>query len=309
MTARYELMERKRAAFPVVMMARLLEVARSGFYKWLKTRRAVGPGRPMVKGVRARRRAWLAKLVLQAHRAAKGRYGARRIHAVLLRLGEEVSLGLVGKIMRELGLKGAQPHASKRTTIPAKDAASRPDLVRRRFTPPVPGTFLVSDITYLRTSEGWLYLATVIDLTTRMVVGWQLADHMRTSLVIDALEMACQSGRVAGNAVGHSDKGAQYTSRAYAEAAARMDIRLSVGRTGSCHDNAVAEAWFSVMKNEMFHRLGKVSKARARALVAEYIEIDYNRHRLHSTLGYRTPTEAMAAHFNNKTADNLPLAA
>jgi transposase InsO family protein len=176
----------------------------------------------------------------------------------------------------------------------------------------VPGTVLVSDITYLRTSRGWLYLATVIDLTTRMVVGWRMADHMRASLVVEALEMAYRSGRVAGGAIGHSDKGAQYTSRAYADAAARMEIRLFVGRTGSCHDNAVAEAWFSLMKNEMFDRLGKVSKARARAMVAEYIQIDYNHHRLHSTLGYRTPAQAWADHFKNQNetaANGLPLAA
>jgi transposase InsO family protein len=132
-----------------------------------------------------------------------------------------------------------------------------------------------------------------------MVVGWQMADHMRATLVGDALKMACQSGRVAGGAICHSDRGAQYTSEDYARLAASLDVRLSVGRTGVCWDNAVAESFFASLKNEMFHRAKWATRARARVRVAEYIEVYYNRSRPHSTLGYRTPAEAWADHFTH----------
>jgi transposase InsO family protein len=328
-------MEQEKANFPITLMARLLGVARAGFYAWRKQGRP-GPKQPPSRpgGGRAGAgrpkpdpsvpkpplsapgaawpvvRAWLKAWVWHIWNASKGRYGARRVHARLAaEPGAKVSLWLVGRLMRELGIAGAQPHASKRTTIPDPGAPTRPDLVRRRFNPPVPGTFAVGDITYVRTGEGWVYLATVIDLTTRMVIGWNIADHMRASLVVGALEMACRSGLVAGGAVFHSDRGSQYTSAEFANAARRLDVRLSVGRTGSCHDNAVAEAWFSQLKNEMTHRSDLPTKARARAMIAEYIEVDYNRCRLHSTLGYRTPAQAMADHFTHHQADQLPLAA
>jgi transposase InsO family protein len=300
-------MRQEKANYPVVMMARLLNVARSGYYKWAK---ATGGGAaPKPRSPRARERAWIAKLVLQDFRSSKMRHGARRIRAQLARLGVNASLWLVRKIMAELGLTAVQPRASKRTTIPAPDAQTRPDLVRRRFDPPVPGTFLVGDITYLKTGEGWVYLATVIDLTTRMVVGWQMADHMRASLVCDALEMACRSGRVAGGAICHSDRGAQYTSAEYARLASGLEVRLSVGRTGVCWDNAVAESFFASLKNEMFHLAKWPTRARARVRVAEYIEVYYNRSRPHSTLGYRTPAEAWGDHFAHPLPTELPLAA
>jgi transposase InsO family protein len=241
---------------------------------------------------------------------SKGRYGARRVRAALAaEPGVRVSLWLVGRIMRELGAAGCQPNASKRTAIPDPDAPERPDLVRRRFNPPVPGAFPVGGIAYIKTGEGWACLATVIDLTTRMVIGWRVADHMRASLVVEALEMARGSGRVAGGAVFHSDRGTQYTSSEFAAAASSLDVRLSVGRTGSCHDNAVAEAWFSQLKNEMAHRERFPTRARARVKIAEYIEVDHNRRRLHSTLGYRTPAQAWADHFQHGQQDQLPLAA
>jgi transposase InsO family protein len=330
-------MEREKANFPIVLMAGLLGVARAGFYAWRKAGRpdpkppppppwaavrvaargkadpsvpkpppvAAGVAWPLVRG-------WLKEWVLWVWNTSKGRYGARRVRAALLaEPGARVSLWLVGRLMRELGIVGCQPNASKRTTIPDPDASQRPDLLRRRFNPPVPGTFLVSDITYVKTGQGWAYLATVIDLTTRMVLGWQIADHMRASLVVEALEMACASGRVAGGAVFHSDRGSQYTSMVLADAARRLDVRLSVGRTGSCHDNAVAEAWFSQMKNEMAHREQFPTTARARVKIAEYIEVDHNRRRLHSTLGYRTPTQAWSDHFqhNHKQQHQPPQAA
>jgi len=289
---KYQLMWRERAKYPVLMMARLLELSRSGFYAWVKQGQPEGS-----PGPRARRRADLAKRIKDLWLESEGRHGARRLRAQLAGKGIEVSLWLVRKLMSQLGIEGVQPRASKRTTIPAADAKNRVDLLNRAFYPPVPGTYTVSDITYLKTGEGWLYLATVIDLTSRQVIGWQMADHMRTSLVADALKMAHQSGVLAGGAICHSDRGSQYCSADYTKLARQLDVRLSVGRTGSCLDNAVAESFFASLKNEMYHRRSFATRAKARLAVATYIEVYYNRQRPHSTLGYRTPTQAMADHF------------
>ena len=187
---------------------------------------------------------------------------------------------------------------------PREDAVESPDLLQRDFDPAssAPGERLVGDITYLRTGQGWLYLATVIDLATRMVVGWQLADHMRTSLVVDALQMAIDTGLVAPDAIFHSDRGCQYTSHEFARFCTDKRVRTSVGRTGVCWDNAAAESFFAALKNEMYHRQAWPTRARARFAVAEYIEVFYNRRRLHSTLGYRTPFQALTEHRTAATA-------
>lgn len=270
-------------------MTRLLKAPRSGYYKWAKTQGQLTP--------RQQQRAHIKERVWFHWNESKQVHGARRIQVDLrTKDGFTVSLWLVRKLMGELGIEGIQPRRSKRTTVPDEEALTRPDLVRRNFNPPVATTTLVGDITYLRTTEGWLYLATVIDLTTRMVVGWSIADHMRASIVIDALKMAYQKGLVAGNAIFHSDRGAQYCSKAFSDYAKEIDVRLSVGRTGSCLDNAVAESWFSFLKNERYHRLKKVTKNRARLEVMTYIEVYYNRERPHSTLGNRTPAQAMQDH-------------
>lgn len=276
------------------MMARLLEVHRSGYYAWKRVRE----GQTLPRE-RLTRRDRLRELVWQFWDDSDKIYGVRRVRVKLAEAGEQVSLWLVGKLMRELQIGGVQPRSRTRTTIPAEDATNRRDFLGRKFTPPVPTTCLVGDITYLKTGEGWLYLATVIDLTTRMIVGWQTASHMRASLVIDALAMAWRAGYVAGGAIFHADRGAQYTSADLAKAAELMDIRLSVGRTGVCWDNAVAESFFASLKKERWYRMPvPVTRARARLEVADYIEVFYNRSRVHSTIGYHTPVAAMEAFLN-----------
>jgi putative transposase len=205
---RCAVIDAEKANYTISWMCLLLGVPRSSFYAW--RHRAETP-------TAARRR----ELAIQVHRvftAGRGAYGCRRVAAQLNREGHACSVGLVADLMREAGLRACQPRAYKRTTIPGEDPAARPDLIGRDFTADVPGTRMVGDITYLRTGEGWLYLATVIDLATRMVTGWQLADHMRTSLVTGALEMAVTHGHVTPGAVFHSDKGAQYTSAECARA-------------------------------------------------------------------------------------------
>ena len=192
-------------------------------------------------------------------------------------------------------MRGVVRNAGKAATVPDPDAPSRPDLVRRRFDPPVPTTVLVGDITYLRTGRGWLYLAVVIDLATRMVVGWSMSERMTAGLAVAALEAAWARGYVAGGAIFHSDRGAQYTSRLMAERAEERGVRLSVGRTGSCHDNAVAESFFATLKNEMYSLRPWATRAEARHAVVGFIEAYYNRRRPHSTIGYQVPAERMAA--------------
>ncbi len=266
-------------------MCVLLDVPRSSFYAW----------RNRVETATQARRRELAEHVRRVFDDSRQTSGCRRVAAQLNREGIECSVGLVADLMRELGLKAVQPRGYKRTTIPGEQPVESPDLIGRDFDPTSSalGQRLVGDITYLKTGEGWLYLATVIDLATRMVVGWQLADHMRTSLVIDALQMALDAGHVAADAIFHSDRGCQYTSGEFVRFCTTRRVRTSLGRTGVCWDNAAAESFFAALKNEMFYRYSWPTRARARFAVAEYIEVFYNRHRLHSTLGYRTPLEAL----------------
>src|SRR5687768_12088728 len=199
---RCAVIDAEKANYPIAWMCRLLRVPRSSFYAW--TNRTESP-------TRARRRA-LAVEVAAEFEVSRQTSGCRRITAALNRRGIECSVGLVADLMRELGLAAVQPRAYKRTTLPDNAPVAAPDLLERDFTASAPGQRLVGDITYLRTGEGWLYLATVIDLATRMVVGWQLAAHMRTALVTDALHMAIDAGQVAPDALFHSDRETQYTS-------------------------------------------------------------------------------------------------
>ena len=288
MSEKFALMHAEKATYKIGFMAGLLGVSRAGYYAWARRGPAPSP--------RAARRQALAEQIAQINEASNQTSGFRRVLAELRRCGVAASEGLVRALMRDLGIFGVQPRSRKRTTIPAEDEITRPDLLRRDFTADAPGQRLVGDITYLRTSEGWLYLATVIGLFNREVVGWSMAAHMRAELVCDALRMAHTHDRLTQGAVFHSDRGSVYTSAEYAALATSSGVRLSVGRTGVCWDNAVAESFFSMLKNEMYHRHTFATRARARFHVMQYIEVFYNRQRLHSTLGYRTPAEVRADH-------------
>lgn len=291
---RCAVIEAEKANYPITWMCQLLRVPRSSFYAWR--------ARVANETATASRRRQLGEHVTRVFTAGRGAYGCRRVTAQLNREGHSCSVGLVADLMRELGLRACQPRAYRRTTVPGADPVQSPDLIERNFTADAPGTRLVGDITYLKTGEGWLYLATVIDLATRMVVGWQLAEHMRTSLVVDALQMAVTHGHVQPGAVFHSDKGAQYTSTSFTAFCAGKRVRTSLGRTGVCWDNAAAESFFAALKNEMYHRETFTTRARARFAVADYIEVFYNRQRLHSALGYRTPAEALTDHQRRNAA-------
>lgn len=268
-------------------MCALLGVPRSTFYYW----------RNRAETATEARRRVLAVAIARVFEDSRKTYGCRRVCAQLNREDIACSVGLVADLMRELGLEAVQPRAWKKTTVPGEVAEEVGDRLERAFTAQAPGRVAVGDITYLKTGEGWLYLATVIDLHTRMVIGWQMAEHMRTSLVIDALAAAKEAGYLDQGAVFHSDRGTQYTSAAFAQWCKEHGIDRSMGRTGVCWDNAAAESFFASLKNECYHQRAFATRAEARLAVADYIEVFYNRQRLHSTLGYKTPAETLTEYY------------
>ncbi|MFJ5553310.1 IS3 family transposase [Streptomyces sp. NPDC093225] len=273
----------KRAGHNVKRACELMKVSRSAYYQRRQT--ATGP--------RAREDAELTSLINQVHTHSRGTYGAPRIHAVLKLEGHACGRRRIARLMREAGLQGRHRRRGHRTTIPDPAAATRPDLVMRDFTtdPDAVDTRWCGDITYIPTGQGWLYLATVIDIASRRVVGWSTADHLGTSLAADALTAACLQRRPAGTVIFHSDRGSQYTSGDFARLAARLGVRLSVGRTGVCWDNALAESFFSTLKNELVSLHTWHTHAAAKTAIFEYIEGWYNTRRLHSSLGYQTPAQ------------------
>ncbi|WP_055490378.1 IS3 family transposase [Streptomyces sp. TP-A0356] len=273
----------KRDGHNVKRACELLQVSRAAFY----ARRADRPG------PRAVRDAELTEKITEVHEHSRGTYGAPRIHAVLQRQGEECGRRRVARLMRGAGLQGRHRRRRQLTTIPDPRAASRPDLVARDFAPAPDklNTRWCGDITYIPTEEGWLYLATVIDIASRRVVGWATADHPRTELVAGALQSACRRRRPARPVIFHSDRGCQYTSQQFASLAAEFGVRLSVGRSGQCWDNALAESFFATIKRELLDTRTWLSRAAARTAIFDFIEGWYNLHRLHSSLGYRSPAE------------------
>jgi putative transposase len=291
-SAKFVFIDAEKARYSIVKMCAWIGVSTSGYYEW----------RDRPPSATAQRRGHLATLIEWIFTDSDQTYGHRRIRAALARQGEHVTPELVRAIMRERGLVSCQPRPFRPTTTVAGDAGAIPDLVARDFTADVPGTKLVGDITYLPTWQGWLYLATVIDCHTKACIGYALAEHLRADLVIDALQMAARNYTLADGAIFHSDRGTQYTSRSFAEAAAELGVRRSVGRTGSCFDNALAESFNAALKVERVHRTVYPTREHARKDVTRYIEFRYNTKRLHSALGYRTPQEVHDEYQNQQLA-------
>jgi transposase InsO family protein len=273
----------KRAGHSVKRACELLKVSRTAFY----ARRTGTPG------PRAVRDAELAAQITDVHTRSRGTYGAPRVHAALKRAGAGCGRRRVARLMRAAGLQGRHRRRRHLTTVPDPRAALRPDLIGRDFRPDPTGLDArwCGDITYIATDEGWLYLATVIDIASRRVVGWATADHLRTDLVADALAAACRQRRPTGPVIFHSDRGCQYTSQQLAFLAGQLGVRLSVGRTGQCWDNALAESFFATIKRELLDTTAWPSRATAHTAIFDFIEGWYNLHRLHSSLGYRSPAE------------------
>lgn len=276
----------------VTQMLAWLGVSKSGYYDWLY--------RP--PSDTETRRDELGLKVKALFDSFDGTYGYRRIHAELIRAGEQVGPELVRKLMRELKLVAMHPKPYKRTTIPGEPAQPVADLVCRDFTAEKPGAKLVGDITYIPTWEGWLYLATVIDCFNREVIGYAMAEHMRTELVTDAMRMAAANHKLESGGIMHSDRGTQYTSAEYAATLDELELRHSLGRTGICWDNALAESFFASLKNERVHHMVYPTRKKAKEDIAHYIELFYNRRRIHSTLGYRTPHEVRNEYLNSQLA-------
>lgn len=223
--------------------------------------------------------------------AADGVYGVRRIHRQLLADGEKCSLNRVARLMRKSGLKAKRRHKYRVTTDSKHNLPVANNLLGREFFSAGPNEVWVSDITYIWTMEGWLYLAAVIDLHSRMVVGWSMGRRLDRSLVLDALSMAVGRRNPAPGLIHHSDRGSQYASNDYQTALSKHDMRCSMSRKGDCWDNAVAESFFSSLKTERVHHRLYRSRSDARRDIFEYIEMFYNRVRLHSTLGYVSPVQ------------------
>lgn len=267
--------------YPVAFMCRELGVSTSGYYDW----------RNAEPCARAKTDAELIAIMRKLHADARGNPGVRRMRAELAAVGHRLGLKRVWRLMRAAGLRGRHPKAWKRTTIAGDRQVSAPDLIGRQFTAEAANQKWCGDVTYVKTWDGWAYLATVIDLHSRRVVGWAIADHMHTSLVTDALDMALTVRTPPAGVIFHSDRGSQYTSGEFDAYCQRNDIRRSLGRTGICYDNAVAESFFATYKKELIHTRPWPTVRDLSLRTQDWIDNYYNTTRRHSTLAYLTPRE------------------
>ncbi len=292
--AEYATLAGDEACAPTItQLCEWLEVSKSGYYEW----------RSRPQSMAAKRRELLKIKVKALFEANNEEYGYRRMHAALVRGGEQCCPGLVRDLMRELGLEPCQPKPWRHSlTEQDGQAGPIPDLVNRDFSADEPGRKMVGDITYIDTWEGWVYLATVIDCATRKIVGWAMDDNYRTPLISRAIEMAARNLDLPEGAVFHSDRGSNYTSAEFAKVLGKLGITQSVGRTGICYDNALSESVNGTLKNELVYRTAYITRKAAMDDIARWIELRYNRTRLHSTLGYRTPQEVMDEYLNRQEA-------
>ena len=278
---RFAFIHAEKAEFPVAALCRVLGVTRQGYYAYAA--REPGP--------RATGEAALEVSVREVFEASRGTYGSPRVRAQLQRDGVRTSKRRVERLMRGLGLVARRPRRFVSTTRADGTHRVEPNLLRRDFNASQPNERWVTDITYVQTDEGWTYLAVILDLYSRAVVGWALDAAMPTKLVLRALDMAVKRRRPQPGLLHHSDRGCRYTSAEYRTELAALGIEVSMSRKGNCWDNAVAESFFATLKTELIHTRRWPSRNELRSAVFEYVESFYNRRRLHSSLGYRTPAE------------------
>lgn len=261
----------------------LLKVSRAAYYRWS----SAGPSARSLEDEE------LLTEILAEHKGSRGTYGSPRITKALRGRGRRVSRKRIARLMARRGLAGRARRRTKRTTIPDPAAVKTADLVQRNFAPEAHAIDAVwcSDISYVRTWEGWAYVATVIDLASRRVVGLATADHMKTSLVTEALEMALTQRRPGAGLIFHSDRGSQFTSGEFRELLGKHKITQSLSRPGQCWDNAVAESFFATLKEELLYRGNWPTRSSAKRAIFEYVEVFYNRQRMHSALDYLSPVD------------------
>jgi putative transposase len=286
-TAKYAFVSAERGNHAVTTVCRVVGVSVSGFYAWL---RAI----PTLQH-RAEAEAELCAHIGRIFAAKRRVYGSPRVHAELRREGRRHARRRIERLMREMGLSACQGRRCiPQTTESRHDHPIAPNLLARNFTAERPEQMWLSDISYIPTDEGWLYLAAIKDMATREIVGWSMADHLRTGLCIDALIMALQRHDPSRGLIHHSDRGVQYASEPYRAVLQRHGIVQSMSRRGNCLDNAPMESVFGSLKVEQVHHCRFRTREAAKAAVFDYVEVFYNRQRLHSGLGYRTPAEARA---------------
>jgi putative transposase len=280
--SRYRLIEAEKTSFPVQFMCRMLGVSRSGYYGW----RDRPPSRSSHEDTA------LTEKIREIHERSRQTYGSPRVYAELKALGTRCGRKRVERLMRRAGLQGCmRGKRRKGTTRRSKRAAPAEDLVKRDFVATQMDRVWVADITYVATREGFLYLAFILDVYSRRIVGWAMERHLRTELVVDALQMAVWRRKPAAGLVHHSDQGVQYTALSFSERLKEVGITASMGRTGSALDNAMAESFISTLKVELVSRLEFPTRQAARTSIFEYLETFYNTRRLHSSLGYMSPTD------------------
>lgn len=288
---RYQFIEDHRQEFTVTLMCRVLDVAPSGYYAWRKRPSSV---REMANNA-------LLKEIRAAYEASNGVYGSPRIyHEVKGKVS--CSENRVARLMKKQGITAKQKKRYKRTTKANAAHPTAPNLIDRDFSAATPNEKWTTDITYIPTLEGWLYLAVVLDLFSRRIVGWAMSARMTSSLVIDAFKMAVRQRRPASGLIHHSDRGSQYTGSAYQKLLKDNHCRVSMSGTGNCYDNAPAESFFGSLKMELVHHTIYNTRDQARTDIFFYIEAFYNRQRRHSTLGYVSPEAYEAAFYENQLA-------
>lgn len=278
----YEFVEREKANHAVVRLCQALGVSLSGYWAW----------RRRTSSARAQADAQLTEQIRAIHQASRQTYGAPRIHAALATSGTHCGRKRVARLMRIAGLTGCHRRRPFRTTQRDPQAEPAPDLVQRQFVATAPNALWIADITYVPTlTEGFLYVAVILDVFSRRVVGWAMAAHLRTELVVGALEMAVWNRQPGDGVIHHSDHGCQYTSLLFGERCQAAGIRCSMGSVGDCYDNAMAESFFATLECELLARQPFPTQLAARTALFEYLEVFYNRQRRHSALGYLSPVE------------------
>ena len=286
--SQYRFIQAHQVGYPITLLCRVLGVARSGYYAWVR------------RGVPAREQAdqQLTERITTIYRESRQTYGSPRVHATLRHAGVRCGRKRVARLMRQTALTGCRARRRSRTTRSDPVHVPAPNLIERRFTVAQLDQLWAGDITYIPTWEGWLYLAVILDVCSRRVVGWAMADHLGGTLTQAALTMALERRRPGPDLIQHTDRGSQYTATAYRAVLRAHGVTASMSRAGDCYDNALAESFFATLKTELIDRQPWPTRRAVRQAIFEWIEAFYNRQRLHSALGYQSPVgfeEALTA--------------